>query len=312
MKSLKNLDLQTRVKKQESELVKINQELRSIIAERVQAEEKWLLFMKSATESFSLYDSELNMTEINDAGLRLFPPGTKKEDIIGKNLSELVPDLYGTERYRRLKGVVESGKAFSEDDVVPPAPFGEDLCFNIKAFKVGDGLGIITTDNSARKRAERELERHHNHLEELVKERTINLEEANTALEVLLRKREKDKTHLEENMLFNVKELVIPYLEKLSTGPLEERQEVLLNIAKSNLNEVISPFVRGLSSRYLRLTPTEIQMANLIKQGRTTKEIAEMLCLAPSTIDFHRDNIRNKLGIKKKKVNLKTYLSSLQ
>ena len=300
------------LKKLESELIKINQELRSEIAERVQAQEKWLLFMKSATESFSLYDAELNMVEVNDAGLRLFPPGTRKSDIIGKNLAELVPDLYGTERFRRLKEVIETGKAFSEDDVVPPSQFGEDRCFNIKAFKVGNGLGIITTDNTARKRAERELERHRNHLEDLVRERTIDLEEANTALEVLLRKREKDRKDLEENMLFNVKELVLPYLEKLSTGALDRRQEVLLKIAESNLNEVISPFVRGLSNRYLRLTPTEIQMANLIKQGRTTKEIAEMLCLAPSTIDFHRDNIRNKLGIKKKKVNLKTYLSSLQ
>jgi DNA-binding CsgD family transcriptional regulator len=252
------------------------------------------------------------MAEVNDAGLRLFPAGTKKVDIIDRNLSELVPGLYGTERFRRLKGVVETGKAFSEDDVVPPTLFGEDLSFNIKAFKVGNGLGIITMDNSAQKRAEKELERHRNHLEELVKERTIDLEEANTALEVLLRKREKDKTDLEENMLFNVKELVIPYLEKLSRGPLDKRQEVLLHIAESNLNEVISPFIRGLSNRYLRLTPTEIHLANLIKQGKTTKEIAEMLCLAPSTIDFHRDNIRNKLGIKKKKINLKTYLSSLQ
>ncbi len=296
----------------ESELVKINRELRSEIAERVQAEEKWLLFMKSATESFSLYDEELNMVEVNEAGLRLFPEGTKKADIIGKNLSEIVPDLYGTERFRRLKEVIETGEAFSEDDVVPPARFGKDLCFNIKAFKVGNGLGIITTDNTLRKRTERELARHRNHLEELVRERTINLEEANTALEVLLRKREKDKRDLEENMLYNVKELVLPYLEKLGRQPLNKRQEALLGIAVANLSEVVSPFARGLSNRYLRLTPTEIQMADLIKRGKTTKEIAEMLCLATSTIDFHRDNIRNKLGIKKKKINLKTYLSSLQ
>ena len=309
---MKKTDRQQKVEEKEFDLAKINEELRSEIAERMQAEEKWLLFMKSAIESFSLYDSDLNMVEINDAGLGLFPAGTKKADIIGKNLSEIVPDLYGTERFRRLKEVIETGKPFSEDDVVPPTRFGEDLCFNIKAFKVGQGLGIITTDNSARKRTEKELERHRNHLEELVKERTVNLEEANTALEVLLKKRERDKTDLEENMLFNVKELILPYLEKLSRGPLDDNQKVLMEIAKSNLDEIISPFIRGLSNRYLRLTPTEIQLANLIKQGKTTKEIAEMLCLAPSTIDFHRDNIRNKLGIKKKKINLKTYLSSLQ
>jgi len=312
VKKAKKKQRQAKRGKKESELARINRELRSEIAERVEAEEKWLLFMKSATESFSLYDADLNMVEINDAGLRVFPEGTRKGDIIGKNLSELVPDLYGTERYQKLRAVIETGEPYSEDDVIPPDRFGEDRWIDIRAFKVGDGLGIITTDNSARKRAEKELERHRNHLEELVRERTGNLEEANTALEVLLKKRERDKTDLEENMLFNVKELVMPYLEKLDTDPLDPRQKVLLDIARSNLNEVISPFIRGLSNRYLRLTPTEIQLANLIKQGKTTKEIAEMLCLAPSTIDFHRDNIRNKLGIKKKKINLKTYLSSLQ
>jgi len=308
----RKLELQTKNRMQESTLVKINEELQSELAERVDAEERWLLFLKAATESFSLYDSELNLVEINDAGLRLFPAGTKRADIIGKNLSALVPDLYGTERYRKLKEVIRTGTPFSEDDVVPPAPFGEDLCYNIKAFKVGRGLGIITTDNSPRKRAEKELERHRNHLEELVRERTENLEAANTALEVLLKKREKDKRDLEENMLFNVKELILPYLETLYRGPLEEKQKFLLETAKSNANEIISPVMRRLSHQYLRLTSTEIQVANFIKQGKTTKEIAEMLCLASSTIDFHRDNIRKKLGIKKKKINLRTYLSALQ
>lgn len=309
---LRKREREPSIGKTESELVRINQELRSEIFERMHAEEKWLLFMKSATESFSLYDEEMSMVEINEAGLRLFPEGTRKSDIIGKNLADIVPDLYGTVRFRKLREVIQTGEPFTEDDVVPPAGFGEDLCYNIQAFKVGDGLGIITTDNSARKRAEKELERHRNNLEELVRERTINLEEANTTLEVLLKKREKDRKDLEENMLFNVKELVVPYLERLSKGPLDERQKILVSIAQANLDEIISPFIRTLSNRYLKFTPTEIQMVNLIKQGKTTKEIAAMLCLAPSTIDFHRDNIRKKLGIKKKKINLRTYLSSLQ
>ena len=146
----------------------------------------------------------------------------------------------------------------------------------------------------------------------MVKERTANLEEANTALKVLLKKRDEDKTELEERMLFNVRELVIPYLDKLKKSGLNDRQKVFVDILDSTLNDVVSPFVRKLSPQYLKLTPSEIQMANLIKQGKTTKEIADLLNLATSTIDFHRDNIRKKVGIKNRKINLRTYLLSLQ
>ena len=81
---------------------------------------------------------------------------------------------------------------------------------------------------------------------------------------------------------------------------------------KSNLNDIISPFGRVLSLSDLKLTPREIQIANLIKEGRTTKEIAKLLRLSDRTITTHRDNIRKKLGLKAKKANLRTYLSSVQ
>jgi DNA-binding CsgD family transcriptional regulator len=74
----------------------------------------------------------------------------------------------------------------------------------------------------------------------------------------------------------------------------------------------VSPFARSLSSKFLRLSPAELEVSNLVRQGKNTKEIAEIMNLAESTIDFHRDNIRQKLGIKNKKINLKTYLGSLQ
>jgi DNA-binding CsgD family transcriptional regulator len=124
-------------------------------------------------------------------------------------------------------------------------------------------------------------------------------------------KKEEDRIDLEGKMVSNVRELVFPYLAKLNNGKLPDKEKAVVNIIESNLKDMMSPFARSLTSKYLGLTPTEIQVANLIKQGKTTKDIAKLNHLSPRTIEFHRDNIRTKLGIKNKKVNLRTYLLSL-
>ena len=142
--------------------------------------------------------------------------------------------------------------------------------------------------------------------------KTQNLEELNTALKVLLQKRDEDKIELEEKVLVNVQELVATYLEKLKKSGLDDRQKTYVDIIESNLNDIVSPFVRGLSNKYLSLTPTEIQTANLVRQGKTSKEIAKIVNLSARTIEFHRDNIRKKMGIKNIKVNLRTHLLSMQ
>ena len=149
-------------------------------------------------------------------------------------------------------------------------------------------------------RAEVEVKKHRDHLEE-----------TNTALRVLLKRREEDKVELEEKVLSNVKDLVLPYLERLQKTSLNPSQMSCLGILESNLNDIVSPFSRKLSSKYLALTPTEIRVANLIKEGKTTKEIAEFMNLSDKTIQAHRDNIRKKTGIKHKKRNLRTYLMAL-
>ncbi len=147
--------------------------------------------------------------------------------------------------------------------------------------------------------------------EKELKNKTLNLREVNTALNVLLKQRETDKAELEERVLLNINELILPYLEKLKTKVLEDKQKAYVEIISSNLNDIVSPLMRSLSTKLIKLSPTEIQVINLIKQGKTTKEIAKTMNLATSTIDFHRNNIRKKLGIKNKKINLAAYLSSL-
>ncbi len=179
-------------------------------------------------------------------------------------------------------------------------------------IKEGQPLGIlcITRDVTERKRAEEALKRHQDELERLVQERTSNLEEANTALRVMLKKAEEVRTEMGDRIMFNVREFVLPYLEKFRKTDLNEIQISFLDNLEENLNDVTSPYVHGISTRFFRLTPTEIQVANMVKQGKTTKEIASLLSMSTRTIDTHRYSIRSKLGMRNEKINLRTYLMS--
>jgi PAS domain S-box-containing protein len=140
---------------------------------------------------------------------------------------------------------------------------------------------------------------------------TCKIKEINTALKVLMQQRIEAKTELEETVLQNAKELIVPFLERLKKSRLNSRQKAYVNIIESNLNEIVAPLVREFSKINLKLTPTEIQVIDFVRHGKTTKEIAQFLNLATSTIDFHRSNIREKLGIKNKKINLRTHLLSI-
>jgi DNA-binding CsgD family transcriptional regulator len=167
---------------------------------------------------------------------------------------------------------------------------------------------VVSHENiTALKQAEEALRRREAELEQ----QSRNLEEANTALKVLLQQREHDKRELEENVLINVRNFTFPYLEKLKSARLDPQYKAYLEIMESHLKEIVSPFLYRLSSQHLQFTPQEIQVAALVKDGRTTKDIAQTLSLSTNAVEFHRKNIRKKLGLNHVKTNLRSYLLSL-
>ncbi len=142
--------------------------------------------------------------------------------------------------------------------------------------------------------------------------RTREHEEVNTGLRVLLKKREEDQAALGESMPANVKGVVRPYLEKLRDSPLSDEQGRYLQIIESNIRDIVSPFIKEISSAYLGLSPGEIHVANLIKQGKATKEIAAVMNLSINTVMSHRFKIRSKFGLIKNKMNFYTFLQSIR
>ena len=145
-----------------------------------------------------------------------------------------------------------------------------------------------------------------------IESKTKRLEEINTAMKVLLNKRQEDKKELEENVLANVKGLILPYIEKMHKTRLNEQQRTFLDIIETNIEEIISPFYKKIGLKYFNLTPSELNITSLIKKGNTTKQIAKILNISAKTVDTHRKNIRRKIGIENKKINLRSHLLNLR
>jgi len=138
-----------------------------------------------------------------------------------------------------------------------------------------------------------------------------NLEEVNTALQVLLKRRETDKQDLREQIMLNIRQLVLPYIDKLKKGVLQEGQMACIHILESNIKEITASFGRQLSLNVYGLTPAEMKIANLIRQGRRTQQIAKLLNVSQRTVENHRQRIRRKLNICNANINLQTFLVSL-
>lgn len=170
---------------------------------------------------------------------------------------------------------------------------------------------VIVEDISERKAAEAALHQASEELEVKVAERTAELEAANTALKVLLNHRAEEKEELEEKVVASAKQLITPFLERLAASGLTTDQRALVEIVSSGVREITSPFARRLSSKLVGLTPKELEVARLVKDGKTSNEIADLLAISDNAVAFHRQNIRNKLGLKKQKINLRTYLNQM-
>ncbi len=154
------------------------------------------------------------------------------------------------------------------------------------------------------------LERLKSHKIELER-KSKELEDANTTLRVLLANREEEKSAYETKITANIIKYVLPYLDGLKKSCLTDKQKSFVSLVEANLDTVFSPGGAASLVNYAKLTPTELQVANFIKQGRSTKEIAKILNISPRTVETHRDHVRKKFGIKSKGVSLrKTLLST--
>ncbi len=277
-----------------------------------ESEEKFRSLVESAPFGLLIVGFRRRIEYFNPQFKTIF--GYSKKELY--NIDNWFKKAYPDESYRKkVKSIWDI--AINQPNQSSPEPYqfnilsksGDSKIVRVKFVSLREKSCLVTyediteiaTAQEALEKREKELER-----------KTVSLEEVNTALRVLLKRREEDKTELEEKVLFNMKDLVLPYIAKLEQSRLSENQKSFLTILKSNLNDIVSPFSRRLAASHLNLTPREVQVANLLKEDKITKEIAELLYMSESSVEFHRHNIRKKLGLVGKKINLRTYLQSLQ
>jgi len=323
--ALKNAhdQLEAKVAERTEELLKINIQLEQEIQ------------IRKNTES-ALRDSEAHLRSLMEAATNF----AVYRLVYDETLPTIFRVVFVSPSIRELLGVAATDDLEKWNEAIHPEDIGRVKDANLRAFETGIfneifriyhspkqewrcvhavSTGIfgendrtkyingIFIDVTEQKRAEEALKKRERELET----KSRHLEEMNTALRVLLEKREKDKWEIEEKIVYNLRELVFPYLNKLKNMSLDKKQTSYLSIAESNLQSITSTFSKSLSEKFLGLTPTEIQVANLIRQGRSTKEIAQILTVSNRTVESHRKGIRKKLRMKNRKANLRSHLITL-
>ena len=208
-----------------------------------------------------------------------------------------------------VKLAFKDGKPhMSERKIVMPS--GEIAFWENMASPIRDAKGKIVSclevarNVTTRKRTEEALKKS----ELKLQEQKRSLEQKNMALKEILEQIEIEKKQIKDDVVVNAERILLPIVEKFKGKGISRKY---VNLLKQNLQELTSSFGRKLTEKNAVLTPREIEICNMIKNGLTSKEISNLLNISLRTTERHRLNIRNKLGIVNNDVNLTSFLRTL-
>ncbi len=278
-----------------------------------------------------LVDGAMRIQWANQATLEA--AGLKEEELVGQTCHELF--MHTTTPCKNCPAAITLNTRNPAEAIIPFPDGRTKHCKSEPIFDDDQQISTvlkIETDITDLLNTQEELNRHKDQLESLVSQRTEELrtqvakreqtekklqmhakklEEKNIALNVLLENRDDNNKKMADTILKNFERLVFPYHEKIRGCDHHEDLQMLLKIIEKNTIESLSPLEGSVPQPYRRLTPSEIQVADLIRAGRTSKEIAGIMSMSERSVFFHRDNIRQKMGLKGTKTNLKSHLLSL-
>lgn len=280
-----------------AELEILQNELKQVKKKLQDSEEKYRIILESIEEAYFELDLAGNITFFNKAAMMIV--GYTEDEMIGMNSRKYVSPSEQRRLYNMFNKIYKTGNPEGICDYEIIKKDGSsgfrEISASLKVDSSGHPIGFKCVARDVTKR-------------KLVEEK---LKESNTALKVFLKYREENQMEIEKNVLSNVKEIILPYITELKKSRLTTIQMAHIDIIEANLMKITSPFLRMLTLKEFNLTPKEIQVANLVKEGRTTKEIADVLYTSTGAISFHRNNIRKKFGFNSRKMSLRSYLLSM-
>jgi PAS domain S-box-containing protein len=246
-------------------------------------------------------------TEVNDVAARIYGY-TKGKEVCGRPLKEFMKesDAKNVERMAELvrnkfflRNLIAhenstDGKAIVSLNNITP------LIRESKVFHIwGTGLDVTelfeTQDKLRRSQ------------KELVAQKRA-LEEKNIALKELIAQIGLEKKDFQDRVMANIEKVVLPSFEKVW---LNKGKNVYFEQHHKALEDIASSFGQKVTNLRVKLSPREIEVCNLVKNGLSNKEIAHLLDIALHTVEKHRRMSRKKLGLTHKGINLHTYLNSL-
>lgn len=304
-------------KKMEQELVMHRDHLGKLVAERTEEMNREIVRRKEKEEQYlALVESIVEWVWETDEHFVITYNSPRVSDYLGYEpeffLGKTPYDFIPADRVPEVKKYISRRKPFVSMQMPHTDKNGNSVLVEGSGRPYFDRDGVFRgyrgscRDITEQKRAMDLLKEHENQL----MAQSETLKETNAALRVLLKQREDDKREMEDMFMSNIKEMVLPYVHRMRKEKMDLRHRAYLDVINTNLNKIMAPFLNRI--RQLNFTPKEAEVASLIRDGKTTKEIAEIMGVATSAIDSHRNNIRTKLGLIKKDVNLRSYLMTFK
>lgn len=267
-------------------------------------EKDWLESFNSLEDVMILIDKDFNIEKINTSGLKFV--GKTEKEIIGKKCYEALHNRDAPVSNCPLKKSLRTERVESIDHFEKDS----DRYFSIKASPIFGEDGRIVKfvdlmrDITVRKKAKKVLEES----EAKLRAQKLALEQKNIALREILEEIEIEKKQIKDYVAANVDNLVLPILDKLKLKGVSPKY---ISLLQRNLEELTSTFSSRITEKKTNLSPREIEICNMIRNGFASKEISSLLNISCQTVEKHRKNIRNKFGISNKKINLISFLQGL-
>jgi PAS domain S-box-containing protein len=284
------------------------------LAERTlrESEERYRTIIENIQDGYYEVDLDGNYTFFNEGLLRI--TGYPREEMLGLNNRMIVDELNRRKVFQVFNQVFLTGVPAHAFDWECIRKDGSrrfiEVSVTLKRDIYGKPAGFmgIARDITERKRYQAELEAKENEL----KQKNKSLEEANTALNVLMKKVEEHRATYEETLRDNLNKVAMPYLQRAKEKIKDKASVDYLRLLEDSLSSIFAPYAHSLVSEFPHLTSGEIDVANFIVQGKRTKEIADVLSVTPKAIEVHRNNLRRKFGLTNQKAGLRAHLLSLR